>query len=276
MENNDRPRALVFDLDDTLAPSKSTIDNRMATLLVRLLARLEVCIISGGRFEQFDSQVLRHLGGAEEQLARLHLMPTCGTRYLNRGDGRWQEVYAEDLSGEEKSRIAEVLRRGAQELGLWAERTWGEVIEDRGSQITFSALGQQAPLEAKTGWDPDGSKKAALRDFADRWLPDLEVRSGGSTSIDVTRKGIDKAYGIQKLTERLDVGRDELLFIGDRLDADGNDYPVLAYGVPCVAVSGWEETAELVASIVSWLDGDLQYPPYSLLPMPWSGGRGHR
>jgi HAD superfamily hydrolase (TIGR01484 family) len=266
MENSDRPQALVFDLDDTLAPSKSTIDSRMAALLAQLLARLEVCIISGGRFEQFDSQVLRHLGAAEEQLARLHLMPTCGTRYLNRGDGSWQEVYAEDLNGDEKSRIAEVLRRGAQELALWAEHTWGEVIEDRGSQITFSALGQQAPLEAKAGWDPDGSKKAALRDFAGRWLPDLEVRSGGSTSIDVTRKGIDKAYGIRKLAEQLEVDRDALLFIGDRLDAVGNDYPVLAYGVPCVAVSGWEETAELVASIVSWLDGDLQHPPYTLLP----------
>jgi phosphomannomutase len=268
-ENGDRPVALVFDLDDTLAPSKSTIDARMAQLLVQLLSRGEVCIISGGRFEQFDSQVLRHLHATEDQLARLHLMPTCGTRYLSRDGGTWQEVYVENLDEDEKSRIIEVLRSGAQELGLWEEHTWGEVIEDRGSQITFSALGQQAPLEAKAAWDPDGSKKAELRDHASRLLPDLEVRSGGSTSVDVTRKGIDKAYGIGKLMEQLGVGREALLFVGDRLDAAGNDYPVLAYGVPCVAVSGWEETVELVASILGWLDGDLQACPYTLAqPVP--------
>jgi phosphomannomutase len=268
IENSDRPVALVFDLDDTLAPSKSTIDGRMASLLVELLARVEVCIISGGRFEQFDAQVLRHLQATEDQLRRLHLMPTCGTRYLGWGDGTWQEIYAEDLNEDEKSRVIEVLRRGAQELGLWEERTWGEVIEDRGSQITFSALGQQAPLEAKAAWDPDGAKKAALRDHASRLLPDLEVRSGGSTSVDVTRKGIDKAYGIQKLLEQLGVGREMLLFVGDRLDAAGNDYPVLAYGVPCVVVSGWEETVELVASVLAWLDGDLEACPYTLVPTP--------
>lgn len=270
-EIGDRPVALVFDLDDTLAPSKSTIDARMAQLLVQLLSQGEVCIISGGRFEQFDSQVLRHLDATEDQLTRLHLMPTCGTRYLRRGGGAWQEAYAEDLDEDEKSRIIEVLRSGAQDLGLWEEHTLGEVIEDRGSQITFSALGQQAPLEAKAAWDPDGSKKTALRDHASRLLPDLEVRSGGSTSIDVTRKGIDKAYGIGKLMEQLGVGREALLFIGDRLDPAGNDYPVLAYGVPCVAVSGWEETAELVASILRWLDGDLQACPLTLaqpLPVP--------
>lgn len=267
MTQNDRPRAVVFDLDDTLAPSKSTIDGRMAGLLVQLLARVQVCIISGGRFEQFDSQVLQHLDASEELLSRLHLMPTCGTRYLNRGhDGSWREVYAEVLDEDEKARITQVLRHGAQELGLWAEHTWGDIIEDRGSQITFSALGQRAPLDAKAAWDPDGSRKSALREYAARLLPDLEVRSGGSTSVDVTRKGIDKAYGIEKLLEQLGTGREALLFIGDRLDAAGNDYPVLASGVSCVAVDGWEETAELVARIVSWLDGELAERPYTPLP----------
>jgi HAD superfamily hydrolase (TIGR01484 family) len=262
---------VVFDLDDTLAPSKSAIHHRMSSLLVQLLARVEVCIISGGRFEQFESQVLGRLEAAEELLTRLHLMPTCGTRYLNRGDGAWQEIYAENLDEDERIRVVEVLRRGAQELGLWTDRTWGEVIEDRGSQITFSALGQRAPLEAKVAWDPDGAKKAALREYVACQLPDLEVRSGGSTSVDVTRKGIDKAYGIEKLLRQLDAGRETLLFVGDRLDAAGNDYPVLAYGVPCVAVSGWNETAELVASIIAWLDGDLADRPYRLLPDPSRG-----
>lgn len=270
-ENSDYPRAVVFDLDDTLAPSKSPLHDRMANLLGQLLGRVEVCIISGGGFEQFESQVLGRLEASEELLTRLHLMPTCGTRYFNRGDGAWQEIYAENLPVDEKIRVVEVLRRGAQKLGLGVDHTWGEVIEDRGSQVTFSALGQQAPLEAKVAWDPDGSKKARLREYAARQLPDLEVRSGGSTSVDVTRKGVDKAFGIEKLLRQLDVGRGSLLFVGDRLDVTGNDYPVLASGVPCVAVSGWDETAELVASIIAWLDGDHVDCPYKPLPGPSLG-----
>jgi HAD superfamily hydrolase (TIGR01484 family) len=247
-------RVLTFDLDDTLAVSKSQIDPRMADLLARLLARVEVCIVSGGRFQQFDTQVLRHLDLEQDARERLHLMPTCGTQYYRWGRGAWQEVYAENLSEGERRRIIDILTDGAKELGLWEPQPWGDIIEDRGSQITFSALGQAAPPDAKYAWDPDGSKKRALREYAAERLPDLEVRAGGSTSVDVTRKGIDKAYGMRKLLEFLGLHIDDVLFIGDRLDEAGNDYPVLAMGVPCVAVSGWKQTAD-------FLDQFLAEPP---------------
>ena len=71
-------KAVVFDLDDTLAPSKSPLDPSMATALVSLLQRLPVCIISGGRFEQFQAQVLDRLTAPEQILSGLHLTPTCG------------------------------------------------------------------------------------------------------------------------------------------------------------------------------------------------------
>ena len=130
---------------------------------------------------------------------------------------------------------------------------WGEIIEDRGSQITFSALGQQAPLDAKRAWDPTGDKKRALRDAVAEDLPDLEVRGGGSTSVDITRHGIDKAYGMGKLVEITGIAPEDMLFIGDRLDEAGNDYPVKAAGYPTLAVSGWEECVDVIADIVKEL-----------------------
>jgi HAD superfamily hydrolase (TIGR01484 family) len=243
-------RLLAFDLDDTLAVSKSQIDPTMAQLLARLLDRVEVCVISGGRFEQFESQVLRHIAVTPAQRRKLHLMPTCGTRYYRWGDTDWEQVYAEDLAEADKQLIVDVLTAGAQELGLWEAEPWGDIIEDRGSQITFSALGQKAPPDAKYAWDPDGSKKARLREYAAARLPHLEVRSGGSTSIDVTRAGIDKAYGMTRLLDRLDLTTAEVLFVGDRLDEGGNDYPVRAMGVPCVAVHGWQETARFLTELL--------------------------
>ena len=123
-----------------------------------------------------------------------------------------------------------MLRIGAEKLGLWTNDTWGPALEDRGSQVTYSALGQGAPDDVKLAWDPDNSKKQSLRRFAAERLPDLEVKSGGSTSIDVTRRGIDKAYGATRLMLALRLTEREILFFGDRLDPDGNDYPIKAMG----------------------------------------------
>ncbi len=238
-------RLIAFDLDDTLAPSKSPLDPRMAALLARLLEHVEVCVISGGQFAQFATQVVERLPPVPaDALARLHLMPTCGTQYFRAVDGSWVQVYAENLTEDEKGRAMRALETCARRLGLWEAQTWGEILEDRGSQITFSALGQEAPVSAKAAWDPDGSKKRALRERVQALLPDLEVRSGGSTSVDITRRGIDKAYGIGKLAEHTGLTFEEMLFIGDRLDPAGNDFPVVGLGVPTMAVRNWEDTAD--------------------------------
>ncbi|WFN91135.1 HAD-IIB family hydrolase [Arcanobacterium wilhelmae] len=242
---------IAFDLDDTLAPSKSPLPPRMGEALAKLLDVVQVCVISGGTFAQFENQLLANLDATEEQLGRLHLMPTCGTRYMRRDAGAWVPVYVRDLPDELRERALGALEEQAKRLGLWEETTWGDILEDRGSQITFSALGQEAPLEAKKAWDPTGAKKEALRSAVEPLLPELEVRSGGSTSVDITAKGIDKAYGIAELAQQTGIAIEEMLFIGDRLDEGGNDYPVTRLGIATHAVTGWEDTAEFVEQFVA-------------------------
>jgi len=248
------PRLVAFDLDDTLAPSKSPLEPQMSKLLAELLVHVEVCVISGGQFEQFRTQVVDQLPPLDdEQTARLHLMPTCGTQYWRADASGWAPVYAENLTDDEKHRATQALEEHARRLGLWEEETWGPILEDRGSQITFSALGQAAPVAAKSAWDPTGARKSALREAVAAVVPDLEVRSGGSTSVDITRKGIDKAYGMRKLAEVTGIALDDMLFVGDRLDPDGNDYPVKALGVPTYAVTGWEDTVDYLEAFVAAL-----------------------
>lgn len=248
------PSLVAFDLDDTLAPSKSPLPDVVATSLSNLLTLVPVCVISGGNYAQFEMQLLSGLRAVDEsELERLHLMPTCGTQYFRRRSGSWERVYAEELVPEERSFIAVLVEQEARRLGLWESDTWGPVIEDRGSQVTFSALGQAAPVDAKKSWDPDGTKKSALRDAVAVRLPHLEVRSGGSTSIDITKRGIDKAYGIRKLAEVTGLSPESMLFVGDRLDEDGNDYPVISTGIPTRAVEGWEETVTVVDEILDRL-----------------------
>lgn len=247
---SNQPALVAFDLDDTLAPSKSPVPQPVLDQLVALLGQVPVCVISGGQYGQFKNQLIDRLPDGETQLlSRLHLMPTCGTQYYRYEDGDWKQIYAENLSSDQTARALAVVEEQAKLLGLWESETWGPILEDRGSQVTFSALGQSAPVDAKTAWDPTGEKKSRLRDAVAGLLPDLEVRSGGSTSVDITRQGIDKAYGMKKLAELTGIDLDDMLFIGDRLDPAGNDYPVKALGVTCHAVEGWEDTAAYLETL---------------------------
>jgi phosphomannomutase len=244
---------LAFDLDDTLAPSKSPLDPEMARLLGELLRVVPVCVISGGQFGQFESQLIAGLpADATPLFGRLHLLPTCGTQYYryDEGDHDWRRQYAENLTVEQTAAALAALEKCARELGLWEPQTWGPILEDRGSQVTFSALGQDAPVDAKKAWDPTGSKKESLRAAVAPLLPGLEVRSGGSTSIDITRGGIDKAYGMRKLAELTGIPLAQMLFVGDRLDEGGNDYPVKAMGVRTHPVTGWQDTAAFVEAFI--------------------------
>lgn len=247
------PKKLIaFDLDDTLAVTKSPITDVMGELLVKLLQNYEVCIISGGKFEQFKLQVIDRLEANHLHLRKLHIMPTCGTRYYRYDeiDEQWMAIYNEDISEKDKGRIKEALLSSAKAVGYLEPEPYGDIIEDRLSQITFSGFGQQAPPEVKYAWDPDQKKRQKIRDKVVPLLSDYEVRIGGTTSIDVTLPGIDKAYGMHKLINELDISKDDILFVGDKLEEGGNDYPVKAMGIDCIAVENWQNTALVIETIL--------------------------
>jgi len=249
-------KVIAFDLDDTLAVTKSPISDRMSELLGKLLKKYDVCVISGGAITQFNVQVVDRLVADDRQMARLHLMPTCGTQYFRYDElsKEWVRKYANFLSDEQKAKIIKTLEEGARKFGYWEENPHGEIIEDRGSQITLSALGQKAPAELKYAWDPTGEKKLKIRDYVASAMPDLEVRAGGTTSVDVTMIGIDKAYGMKKLIEEMAIAKEDILFIGDKLNEGGNDYPVKAMGIDTIAVEGWEDTAYVLEGILAVTD----------------------
>ena len=241
---------IIFDLDGTLAYSKSGIDAEMGGLVAKLLEKKKVAVISGGSFKQYSKQLLPNLNLSEEHLKRLYLFPTCSTTFYQYDTG-WKRVYAETLKDEEKKRIMNAFEKTFIDMGYkHPGEIWGDVIEDRETQITFSAYGQQAPLEVKKNWDPDGKKRKEMKNTLEKYISDFEIRIGGTTSLDITYKGIDKGYGIRKIEEILKIPIPEMLFVGDALFEGGNDYPAKEAGVDCLAVSGVEETKEIIRSII--------------------------
>ncbi len=247
----------VFDLDGTLAESKSPLSPEMALLLGDLLKVMKVAVISGGAWEQFQTQLLAHLT-PDARLDNLFLLPTCGTQFYRYAQS-WEKVYAQDLSADERRTIVAALRDALATSGTAATTTWGEVIEDRGSQITLSALGQGAPLDQKAAWDPDFTKRRAIREILAPLLPDFAINIGGTTSIDVTRPGVDKAYGIENLRDHLGIALGDMLFAGDALFEGGNDYPAQRVGVDSLLVRDVEETARVIQTVIACLgDGRVQ------------------
>jgi len=244
-------KLIVFDLDGTLAESKSSIDAEMAQLLAVLMKVAKVAVISGGDLPQFERQLL---GGLTQgaSLAGLYLLPTCGTKFF-RYDGKWEKVYSEDFTADESAKIITALKKTIAAARLGIEKTWGEAIEDRGSQITFSALGQEAPLEEKRKWDPDFSKRKKLKAALDELIPEFYVRLGGTTSVDITKPGIDKGYGIRKLRDTLDIAIADMIFVGDALFPGGNDYPAKEAGALSIAVRDVHEAKRVIESIVACL-----------------------
>jgi HAD superfamily hydrolase (TIGR01484 family) len=244
-------KLIVFDLDGTLAPSKSPLDDETLALLHSLLGILKVAVISGGAWPQFEKQLLSNLPH-DDRLVNLSLLPVCGTKFY-RYEGAWDELYSEDFTADEKENIVSSLKNAIGIAGFSVERTWGEPIEDRGSQITYSALGQQAPLEEKDKWDPDFIKRKKIKSILDTLIPGFSVRMGGSTSIDITKPGIDKAYGIRKLRDILGISLKEMIYIGDALFVGGNDYPAEQAGVACIPVQGPNETKRVIETIIACL-----------------------
>jgi len=245
-------KLIVFDLDGTLAESKAAIDKDMATRLAALLTVAKVAVISGGDWPQFQKQVLSHLPKGKK-LQNLSILPTCGTKFYQYKSS-WKQLYAENFTAEEKKKIIASLNEAVDASGYKAKKVWGETIEDRGSQVTYSALGQEAPLEEKKKYDPDFKKRNKIKMHLDKLIPEFAVNLGGATSVDVTKKGIDKKYGMFKLRDILDIKISEMIFIGDAIFPGGNDYPAKQSGAFSICVKDPNETKRVIEGIIGSLD----------------------
>ena len=251
---------IIFDLDGTLAESKQPIDEEMAILLLRLLAKKKAAVISGGSFPQFQKQFLPALvrqtswakvSDSPSLFPNLFLLPTSGSAMYVFRQNNWFKEYAHDFSADEKEKIfaafKDALERSGEKL---PKNAYGELIEDRGSQITFSAAGQSAPVEVKAEWDPTGKKRLHIASFLKQSIPECSIGVGGMTSIDITKKGMDKAFGVQKLCGYLELPIGSALYVGDALFEGGNDYAARASGVECYEVGHVTDTKKLIKEII--------------------------
>ena len=241
---------IVFDLDGTLTKSKANLTPDMAQMFTKLLAVKKVAVIGGGRYAQFKKQLVSRLFAPPVLLKNLYLFPTTGTSFY-RHERHWRTVYEKSFPIREDRKIKQAFRRVLTEINyVRPKKTWGAIIDDRHTQITFSALGQRAPLAAKERWNRTSDIRTVLIKKLRKFLPECAVHQGGLTSVDVTEKRIDKAYGIRQMEKHLQIPIKKMVFIGDALEGHGNDAPAKRTGVKCIAVIGPAETKRVIADIL--------------------------
>lgn len=249
-------KVLAFDVDQTLNIAKTPIPPEIAELLTACLDHFEICPISGQKFDQFIFQIVDQLKDATpEQLEHLHLFVAQGTQYY-RYDAKqkdWTQVYNYPLTDDQVEEITEAIETAAKELGYWEEDKLAdgdEIIENRLSQVTFSALGQKAGTEAKYAWDPDCKKREAIVKRAKELAPAYDYEIGGTTSINAITPGMNKVFGMTHLMEELKVEKSDILYFGDMTQPGGNDYPVVQMGIDTITVRSHEDTAYALRGIL--------------------------
>lgn len=283
-----RKTVLAFDIDQTLNVAKTPITAEIADLLIKCLDFYEVCPISGQKFDQFLVQIVNPMlkqGVVPAQLAHLHLFVAQGTQYyrynnattkkLNLGvvsvetknehpfakydEKKWEQVYNFPLTEAEVTKISGALETAAKELSYWEEdklASGDEIIENRLSQVTFSALGQRAGTEEKYAWDPDCKKREKIVARAKKLAPEFDFEIGGTTSINAIKPGMNKEFGMKKLLKELDVKKSEILYFGDMTQPGGNDYPVVKMGIDTITVRSHEDTAYALRGILAVSEED--------------------
>lgn len=237
---------IIFDLDETLAPSKSPIDDEMLFLIKSLLEKYKVWIISGRDYSQFEKTIIPQFDNTFN-LSNLYIWPTCWSKLYSFNWEYFEKLYSEDLKDFEKDYIKSVLNKAIEDLDYYPEKAYGELIEDRWSQITYSALWQDAPQDLKRKYDPDFSKRLYFRNYILKDLQEYSISIWWATWIDITKTWLDKAYWVKKLSEILKIDMLEILFVWDAVFPWWNDYsPLDTYWITTKKVFSIEDTKNFI------------------------------
>jgi phosphomannomutase len=245
------PRAVLFDLDNTIAESFQPPHPHVASRLHELLKDTPVAIMSGASFERMQKDLLPSLPN-DADLSRLYLFTDTASQCFVFKEGTWTNIYKYSFTRDECAEIMRLIKEGLAKTGITeGAPLHGDQFLARDTQITFSAIGTYAPAVEKAAWDPSGIKRTKLIAFLAPKLPKCNVLMGGRTAIDITQKGIDKAFGVRWLAKHIGAEPAEMLFVGDALGPGGNDAIVIPTGVQTREVEGPHETAEVIDRVLA-------------------------
>ncbi len=244
------PKAVVFDLDNTLADPHCPVSEEMAARLERVIAHMPVAVMSAASLERIEQDVVARL--RKTDLARLSLFAANAAQAYTYRDGAWHAQYRHGFTDQDRPVIKSVLEEVAKELGILEHRApYGAQFIDYEGYLAFTALGIDAPVEERRRWDPNGEKRKKMQSLLQEKLPDVDIFIGGLTTIDITPKGINKSHGVMWYAQTLGILPQDMLYVGDALYEGGNDAAVLPTGIQTRATSGPSETLAIIEDLLA-------------------------
>ena len=245
------PKAALFDLDDTLALSFENPSDSMLERLRKLLDYIPVALITGRDFTWMSRDFLPAIVSSPRS-DRFFVLTEGAAQCFQWQDGNWKELYGSTISDGEVQKIRKAVLESVEETGaLDGISVSGEQFRRKKAMVAFATTGLDASKEYRYSWDPGNVRRSILRDAIAVKLPEFDVVMGGATSIDITRKGVNKAYGVRWLSEKLGVAPPEMLYVGDALFEGGNDAVVIPTGVQTRSVSSPPETEKVIDELIA-------------------------
>ena len=243
------PKAAIFDLDETLAPSFQAPSDYMIQILSALLDIMPVAIMSGAGFDRINAGVTARMPRLS---GNFYIFPNSSSQCYIYDAGVWRVEYNHLLTDDERTRIRNAIMQCIQGLDvIKSTPSYGERIVDREAQIAFTIVGLEAPLDIKQSWDPDGGKRRIIIEALEQKLVGFDILIGGASTIDITRKDVNKAYGVEWLSKRLGFQPSEMLYVGDALYEGGNDAVVIPTGIQTRPVTGPDKTVAIINEILA-------------------------
>ena len=159
----------MFDLDGTLAESKSSLDGEMSALLHDLFGIVKIAVISGGDWPQFEKQLVSKLPH-DDRLKDLSLLPTCGTKFYQYS-GNWKKLYEEDFTPRSERKYS-VLSRNLWRSWLQSRKSLGRSSRRPGKPDQIFCVRPAGTLGRKRKMGSRLAKRKKIKAILDK-LPSL-------------------------------------------------------------------------------------------------------
>ena len=209
-------RIFIFDIDGTLTPSRQRMTEDFAKFFDKWSNKNKYYLVTGSDLDKTKEQLpIAYIDRAEA------IFTCCGNQM-------WRD---NELIYDNKFKVTKKLNKLLGTIlsnSVYPQR-YGNHIEDRGSMVNFSIVGRDCTQKQRDEYfkyDNEKGERQIISNAIKEKFPDLDAVIGGQISIDIYPKGKDKSQILDVIKQDRLVTPDEYIFIGDRIEKGGNDYPL--------------------------------------------------
>ena len=237
-------RIFMFDIDGTLTPSRLMMTKEFAKFFDKWSNENKYYLVTGSDLDKTKEQLpIAYIDRAEA------IFTCCGNQMWRDNDLIYDNKF--ELTSKLKNSLEVVLMSSPY------PHRYGNHIEDRGSMVNFSIVGRNCTQEQREHffqWDNEKGERKKISTFLKHKFKDLDAVLGGQISIDIYPKGKDKSQILDIIEQERLVKPDEYIFIGDRTEKGGNDYPLALLmdntdNCDFYQTDGWEHTQKILEKL---------------------------